>query len=51
MNKILITGGGGYIGTKLTSLLLQKSYDVTVFDDLIFGGDHLLQFTNKKKQL
>ena len=48
MNKILITGGGGYLGTKLTSLLLQKSYDVTVFDDLIFGGDHLLKFTNIK---
>lgn len=48
MNKILITGGAGYIGTKLTSLLLQHNFHVTIFDNLLFGGDHLLQFINKK---
>ena len=42
--KILIFGGAGYIGTKLTSLLLKSDFSVTVFDRLLFGGDHLLFF-------
>jgi nucleoside-diphosphate-sugar epimerase len=46
--RILITGGAGYIGTKLTSLLIKNNYDVTIFDNLIFGGDFLLQFVSKK---
>ena len=33
--KILITGGGGYIGNILTPLLLKNDYAVTVFDNLI----------------
>ena len=28
--KVLITGGAGYIGTVLTELLLSKGYEVTV---------------------
>ena len=32
MKNILITGGGGYIGTNLTQKLLEKNYNVTVID-------------------
>jgi nucleoside-diphosphate-sugar epimerase len=39
---ILITGGAGYIGSLLTGILLQHNYDVTVVDDLLFGGESLL---------
>jgi len=35
MTKILIAGGGGYIGNILAPLLLQNNYKVTVFDNLI----------------
>lgn len=33
MQKILITGGGGYIGSILTPTLLEAGYDVTVLDN------------------
>jgi nucleoside-diphosphate-sugar epimerase len=41
---ILITGGAGYIGSLLTSILLRQGYRVTVVDDLLFGGEALLAF-------
>ena len=34
---ILVTGGAGYIGSVCTEYLLDKGYDVTVFDALITG--------------
>lgn len=37
MKKILITGGAGYVGTRLTEQLLAKGYIVTVYDTLYFG--------------
>jgi len=42
MKKLLITGGAGYIGTKLCPMLLDKGYDVTVFDNLMHGGKGIL---------
>jgi nucleoside-diphosphate-sugar epimerase len=44
MKKILILGGGGYVGTQLSEILL-KDYNVTVYD--IFYFNWLLR--NKKK--
>mgnify|MGYP001237290056 CR=1 FL=1 len=32
MTKVLITGGCGFIGSHLSEYLIQKSYEVTVFD-------------------
>ncbi len=37
MKKILVTGGSGYIGSVVTKRLLERSYDVTVFDNLERG--------------
>jgi UDP-glucose 4-epimerase len=37
VKKILITGGAGYIGSVLTSFLLDKNYQVVVLDDLSVG--------------
>jgi nucleoside-diphosphate-sugar epimerase len=42
--KILLTGGAGYIGTSLTSLLLKEGYQVRIIDNLLFGGDSILPF-------
>jgi nucleoside-diphosphate-sugar epimerase len=46
MNKILITGGAGYIGNVLVNHLLQKNYDVTVIDNLIHRKHNILQYCN-----
>jgi len=37
MKKIFITGGAGYVGTELSKHLLEKGYEVTVFDLFIYG--------------
>ena len=41
MEKILITGGAGYVGSVLVPHLLSKGYDVTVLDLMIYGEDVL----------
>ena len=38
MKNILITGGGGYIGTNLTKELLNEGFNVTVIDTFWFGN-------------
>jgi nucleoside-diphosphate-sugar epimerase len=37
--KILVFGGAGYIGTQLTSHLLNAGFDVTVFDTFWYGNN------------
>ena len=34
MKKILITGGAGFIGSRLCEKLFDKGYDITVLDNL-----------------
>ena len=38
MKKILITGGAGYVGSVLSSFLVNKGYNVKVIDLLIYGN-------------
>ncbi len=46
--KILITGGAGYIGSKLATKLVSIGYEVTVIDILKFSSKSLNHlFTNK----
>lgn len=40
--KILITGGAGYIGSTLTRILLDQGYTITVLDSLLFNQSSLL---------
>ena len=42
MNKILVTGGAGYVGSGLLRELLREGYNVTCVDKLVFGGESLL---------
>lgn len=45
--KILITGGGGYIGTILTEMLSRENHEIVVLDRFLFGNtlDHLPEVT------
>ena len=49
--KILIVGGGGFIGTVLASKLLEKNYHVTILDKLIYDHKIIEKNFNKKKNL
>ena len=44
MEKVLITGGAGYLGSTLTEVLLSKGYAVTVLDNLIYKQLSLTSF-------
>ena len=48
MKKILITGGAGYIGSKLSTKLLDLGYQVTVLDILKFSSKSLNHLFNNK---
>ena len=48
MEKILVTGGAGYIGAILTPMLLDEGYHVTVLDNLMFNQASLLDCCSRK---
>ncbi len=45
---ILITGGGGYIGTHVTEMLLKEGYSVRIFDQFIFGESAISDLKKNK---
>jgi nucleoside-diphosphate-sugar epimerase len=47
ISSILVTGGVGYLGSRVTAHLLAAGYTVTVFDKLIYGGEALLPFDRR----
>lgn len=36
---IVVTGGAGYIGTEIVSLLLRKGFSVRIYDQFMFGDE------------
>jgi nucleoside-diphosphate-sugar epimerase len=47
--KILITGGAGYVGSVMTDHLLNQGYEVTVLDNLMHNQQSLLYLFHHKK--
>ena len=47
--KIFITGGAGYVGSKLVPELLQYGHKITVLDLMIYGENVLDSHKNLKK--
>ena len=48
MEKVLITGGAGYLGSILTEVLLSEGYKVTVLDSLVYKQLSLTSFCHNK---
>ncbi len=51
MNKVLITGGAGFIGSHLTELFLKKNYHVIVIDNFSTGKLSNLDSVKNNKNL
>lgn len=47
--NVLITGGAGFFGSKLTEKFLDKGYNVTVYDNLSFSDDGVKPFLSNNK--
>ena len=43
MNKILVTGGAGYIGSHAVFALQRKNYEVIILDNLVNGHRHVVE--------
>ena len=48
IKKIYVTGGGGYLGSKLVPKLLDEGYHVSVLDLMIYGKNALPKHKNLK---
>lgn len=48
MNKVLITGAGGYIGSVSAKLFLDKGYDVVAVDNFTTGYRQPLEYLKEK---
>jgi nucleoside-diphosphate-sugar epimerase len=49
MSQILVTGGGGYIGSVLVKILLDSGNNVTCLDRFFFGKEVLSDLTGNSK--
>ena len=51
MKKVLLIGGGGYVGTELSKLLINNEYEVTIYDLFIYGENVFKKIKSDKLRL
>ena len=51
MKKILLIGGAGYIGTVVAKYLLDRKFDVKIYDNLIYNSNTSKEFLKKNKNI
>lgn len=49
INRVMVTGGAGYVGAMLVPALLAAGYQVNVLDLYIYGDDVLANYANDPK--
>src|SRR5438477_1047232 len=47
--KVLVIGGGGYLGTVLVNRLLQSNYPIRIFDSFIYGKKSVEKYRDNPK--
>jgi nucleoside-diphosphate-sugar epimerase len=46
IKKVMVIGGGGYVGSQLIPRLISLGYEVTVYDTFWFGSQHFQPYLN-----
>jgi nucleoside-diphosphate-sugar epimerase len=46
---VLVIGGAGYVGSVLIPKLLERDYDITVLDALLYGNDAVVEHAGRRR--
>lgn len=47
--NVLIIGGAGYIGSELTESLIKEKFNITIYDNFLYGSKSLDKFKKNKR--